>query len=124
MDEHSQEVWLASEKYLAMAEASLSPASLIPHAAPTPELAREWLRLNFLFPTLPEKGKTDLLSVRRYFLAARGQQQRQKHDPHHSSEHSEAMAEQAARQIREALPSFSPVQREILAAYYILPQLL
>lgn len=120
MQNELDEVWLASERYIALAEAWLSPASLIPPIAQTPESAREWLRISFLFPTLPEKGKSDLLAVRRYFLAARQHQEREKDDAHHSAEHSEAMAEQAAGQILEALPAFSPVQRQILSAHYIL----
>jgi hypothetical protein len=80
----------------------------------------EWLRISFLFPTLPEKSKTDLLIVRRFFLIAREQQELERIDPQESAEYSEAMADQVAGQLKEALPSFSEVQREILASHYLI----
>lgn len=120
MDRAAERIWEESERYLAMARDCLNPASLRPGIVRTAEDDREWLRISFLFPTLPEKSKTDLLSVRRLFLRARAQQERELAHPDECAEYSEAMADQAANQLREALPSFSDVQRQILEREFII----
>jgi hypothetical protein len=120
MSMNAAQVWNESEKYLKMAREHLNPDVLRSKRALGTDDEKEWLRISFLFPTLPEKSKTDLLSVRLYFMIARNQQERQKNNPKISAEYSEAMADEAAGQLREAFPSFSKVQREILSEYYLI----
>jgi|KBSSwiStaDraftv2_1062776.scaffolds.fasta_scaffold682938_2 hypothetical protein len=118
IDAHS--LWQDSDAYVTRARQHLNPPLLRPKNLAGPHDEDEWLRIAFLFPTLPEKSKTDLLIVRRFFLVARKQQELEQTDPDESAEYSEAMADQVAAQLKEALPSFSPVQQEILASYYLI----
>ena len=98
----------------------MNPALLKPENLIGPHDEEEWLRIAYLFPTLPEHSKTDLLVVRRFFLIAREQQARERDNPQESAEYSEAMADQVAQQLKEALPTFSEVQREILLEHYLI----
>ena len=118
MDAHS--LWQDSDAYITRARQHLNPLLLRPKILSGPHDEDEWLRIAFLFPTLPEKSKTDLLMVRRFFLLARKQQEREQTNPEESAEYSEAMADQVAAPLKEALPSFSPMQREILASHYLI----
>jgi len=118
IDAHS--LWEESQTYISRARQHLNPHLLRPKNLSGPHDEDEWLRIAFLFPTLPEKSKTDLLIVRRFFLVAREQQERQRTNPDESAEHSEAMADQVAAQLKEALPSFSAIQQEILASHYLI----
>lgn len=120
METRARTFWEQSEEYILNAREYLNPRLLKPENIVGPHDEEEWLRVCFLFPTLPEASKNDLLTVRRFFLIAREQQDRERQDPQESAEYSEAMAVQVAGQLREALPSFSPVQREILSAYYLI----
>ena len=120
LDAHS--LWEDSQDYVAFAREHLNPRLLRPENIVGPHDADEWMRISYLFPTLPEKSKADLLIVRRFFLIAREQQERERLDPQESAEYSEAMADQVAGQIKEALPVFSDIQREILARHYLIMQ--
>ena len=120
MQLNGQELWQQSEVYIVNARQHLNPRLLQPKNLIGPHDEDEWLRISFLFPTLPEKSKTDLLVVRRFFLIAREQQERERVSPEESAEYSEAMADQVAKQLKEALPSFSPIQREILGSHYLI----
>ncbi len=120
MDSIAALLWEESEEYIGTASQHLNPSLLRPGILIGSHDAEEWFRISFLFPTLPEKSKTDLLIVRRFFLIAREQQDRERLDPNESAEYSEAMAEQVATQLKEALPSFSAVQQEILASHYLI----
>jgi hypothetical protein len=120
MQINAHKFWQQSQMYIAGARKHLNPLVLKPESIVGPHDEDEWLRIAFLFPTLPEKSKTDLLVVRRFYLIAREQQERERVDPNESAEYSEAMADQVAGQLKEALPSFSPVQREILEHHYLM----
>ena len=120
MDSRAEKYWKESQSYISSARDHLNPRLLKPEHILGPHDEDEWLRISFLFPTLPEKSKTDLLIVRRFFLIAREQQERERVDPQESAEYSEAMADQVAAQLKEALPSFSAVQQEILASHYLI----
>lgn len=120
MELSAQMLWQQSQLYVTKAREHLNPPLLKPENIIGPHDEDEWMRINFLFPTLPEKSKSDLLVVRRFFLIAREQQERERLDPQESAEYSEAMADQVASQLKEALPSFSPLQQEILALHYLI----
>jgi hypothetical protein len=120
METTAELLWRQSQRYVATAREHLNPPLLSAPNVIGPHDADEWLRISFLFPTLPEVSKTDLMVVRRFFLIAREQQEREKLDPSESAEYSEAMADQVAAQLKEALPSFSVVQREILVSHYLI----
>jgi hypothetical protein len=120
MSPRAEQFWSDSQKYLEQAEIHLNPRLLQPAHVIGVHDEREWMRISYLFPTLPEKSKTDLLAVRRFYLFATEQQELERADPNASAEYAEAMAEQAASQLKEALPTFSDVQREILQKHYLL----
>ena len=116
----AEELWTWSSEYVRVAAEQLSPGKLRPEHNEGPNDREEWLRLNFLFPTLPEKSKHDLLVVRRFFMIAREHQELEREDPDDSAEYSEAMADQVSQQLREALRTFSPIQQEVLRAHYLI----
>lgn len=120
MELSARELWQQSQQFVAKAREHLNPPGHRSVHIIGPHDEDEWLRINFLFPSFPEKSKSDLLVVRRFFLIAREQQERERLDPQESAEYSEAMADQVASQLKEALPSFSPLQREILALHYLI----
>lgn len=115
-------LWDEAQTYVDRAREHLNPPLLRTKNIIAAQDADEWFRIAFLFPTLPEKSKSDLLIVRRFFLLARAHQARAQGDRDQSAEYSEAMAEQVARQLREALPSFSEVQRDILSKHYLITE--
>jgi hypothetical protein len=116
----AEKLWRHSQAYIGSAREHLNPALLKRKGPVTANTEDERLRISFLFPTLSDKSRTDLLMVREYFLIAREQQERERTDPRDSAQQSEAMAYHAAAQLREALPSFSKVQRQILTRYYLI----
>ena len=120
MERVAEQLWEHSQEYIARAREHLNPALLKRKGPVSAHTEDERLRISFLFPTLSEKSRTDLLAVREYFLIARAQQERERTDPSKSAQQSEAMAYYASTQLREALPSFSRVQRQILARYYLI----
>lgn len=116
----AEEFWNWSGEYVREAAEHLSPGQIRADHTEGPHDREEWLRLSFLFPTLPEKSRHDLLVVRRFFMIAREHQELERDDPDDSAEYSEAMADQVSQQLREALRTFSPMQQEILRAHYLI----
>ena len=113
-------IWQESQRFITLAEEHLNPRRRRPNYVVADHDEEEWLRISFLFPTLPEKSRTDLLVVRRFFLIAREQQERERTDSHETAEYSEAMADQVAADLKEEVASFSDVQREIWKNHYLL----
>lgn len=120
MNSVAKSLWQQSDRYVASARVHLNPRDISAVPFITPYDGDEWLRISFLFPTLPEKSRIDLLAVRRFFLIAKAQQERERTDPNESAEYSEAMADAVAQQLKEALHTFSPVQRQILTTWYLI----
>jgi hypothetical protein len=107
MVRQAEQIWCNSEDYLQFAGEHLNPDLLRADTLLCPEDEREWLRISFLFPTLPVKSKTELLVVRRFYLIAREHQARERENPQDSAEYSEAMADQVAGGVKGIFGSLS-----------------
>src|SRR5436190_22108319 len=104
MQTEAEQIWEQSERYVEMARESLNPKLLRPRGSGSVLEEIERLRIVFLFPTLTEKSKKDLLTVRQYFLIAREHQEQERADRNKCAEYSEAMADQVGHELKEALP--------------------
>ena len=112
------------EKYVSLALRHLSFPSPLAHASNsrTFDSNAENCRINFLFPSIAEKGRTLLLELRELRIASRCLEA----DDHkertmlsgHTDEQVQAMFADKRSKFESALPSLSIVQQEIIREYF------
>jgi len=112
------------EKYVSLALQHLWFTSPLPDASNsrTFDSNAEKCRINFLFPSIGEKGRTLLLELRELRIASRCLEA----DDHkertvlsaHTDEQVQAMFAEKRSNFESALPSLSEVQRQIIREYF------
>jgi hypothetical protein len=129
LSEPTEAIWKQCDSYVAVALKHLYLG--IAQHGPLPDRSGpatfdktpERLRLNFLFPFIPERAVKALLKLRRSRWLYRAVDQIDESTATarsaHSAEQVEAMFEQAKAEIQKHLPAFSKVQQEIIRVKFL-----